>query len=126
MERRHVLAVNGDADFLDLVRELLQDEQYNVTTTNYVERTHDVITALAPDLVILDLVYGQPAGWDLLAELAEAAATRDIPVLVTSTNRDLLAEAVADPARYGTVRDLVKPFDIDVLLATVRELIGGA
>ena len=32
MRRQHIFVVNGSAAFLDVVRELLQDEQYNVTT----------------------------------------------------------------------------------------------
>lgn len=50
MGRKHVLAVNGDPPFLDLVRELLSDERYNVTTTNYVPKTFDVIVSLNPTL----------------------------------------------------------------------------
>jgi hypothetical protein len=36
MRRQHIFVVNGSAEFLDVVRELLQDEHYNVTTTNFV------------------------------------------------------------------------------------------
>jgi response regulator RpfG family c-di-GMP phosphodiesterase len=33
MKRQHVFVINGSPDFLDIMRELLQDEAYNVTTT---------------------------------------------------------------------------------------------
>ena len=36
MARQHVYVVNGSPGFLEVVRELLQDEHYNVTTTNFV------------------------------------------------------------------------------------------
>ncbi len=126
MQRKHVLAVNGDPPFLDLVRELLTDERYNVTTTNYVPETFDVIVALDPDLLIVDLVFGEAAGWDLLERLTRAIATRGIPVLVTSTNSRLLERAAADPARYGTNKDLIVPFDIDELIRAVSDAIGSA
>jgi hypothetical protein len=35
--------------------------------------------------LVIGLVVGERAGWDLLAELREAASTRDIPVLLVST-----------------------------------------
>ena len=38
MHRQHIFVVNGSADFLDVVRELLQDEHYNVTTTDFVPK----------------------------------------------------------------------------------------
>lgn len=44
--RQHILAVNGDPDFLNILRTLLQDERFNVTTTNYVPRTFAQIAAL--------------------------------------------------------------------------------
>lgn len=125
-ERKHVFCVNGAAEFLDLLREILQEDRYNVTTTNFVPRTHDQIAALGPDLVIVDLVVGIRSGWDLLEELQRFASTRGIPVIVTSTDQRLLQQAEQEPARYGANRFLVKPFDIDALLALVRELIGVA
>jgi CheY-like chemotaxis protein len=126
MHRKHVLAVNGDPPFLDLIRELLTDERYNVTTTNYVPETFDVIVALNPELLIVDLVFGERAGWDLLERLTQAIATRGIPILLTSTDSHLLERATVDPARYGTNIDLIVPFDIEDLIRAVSDAIGSA
>jgi CheY-like chemotaxis protein len=94
MARKHIFVVNGSAEFLDIVRDLLQDEQYNVTTTNFMPRTFEQIHALRPELLIIDLVVGQQAGWDLLERLRNEAITRGIPVIVTSTDKRLLDRAV--------------------------------
>lgn len=51
MRRKHIFAVNGSSDFLDVIRELFQEEAYNVTTTNFVPHTFEQITALQPSLV---------------------------------------------------------------------------
>ena len=126
MGRKHIFVVNGAPEFLNFVRELLQDEDYNVTTTNYVPQTFDQIAVLAPDLLIIDLVVGIQAGWDLLDRLQREAGTRGIPVIITSTAPALLERAEADSARYGGQRLVAKPFDIGVLLRAVEELIGGA
>ena len=126
MERKHVFVVNSAPEFLDLVRELLQDEHYNVTTTNFVPRTFDQIEALGPDLLLIDLKVGQRAGWDLLEEIQANAVTKGIPVVVTSTDPRLLERAEAEQSKYGGKVRLVKPFDLDDLLAAVRNLIGGA
>ena len=37
--RRHIFVINGASAFLNLMRDLLQDERYNVTTTNFVPRS---------------------------------------------------------------------------------------
>lgn len=69
MERKHVFVVNSAPDLLDLVRELLQEEFYNVTTTNFVPDTFDQIAAVRPAALIVDLAVGERAGWDLLDRL---------------------------------------------------------
>lgn len=126
MARKHVYVVNGSPMFLDIVRQLLQDEHYNVTTTNFVPLSFETIEAARPDMLIIDLVLGEQAGWDLLGRLRQAATTRDIPLLLISTTPDLLSEAQERHEEFGGDRHLLKPFDLDDLLGMIRELIGDA
>jgi CheY-like chemotaxis protein len=125
-ENKHIFMVNDSAELLEVVRGLLQDEEYNVTTTNFVPETFDQVAALDPDLLIVDLAIGQRSGWDLLERLTADAATSGIPIIVLSTSPDLLDEARTDPARYGAQRFIRKPFDLEDLLTAIEELIGRA
>ena len=125
-ERKHIFCVDGAAEFLDLLRELFQDANFNVTTTNFVEGTHQQIAMLQPDIVIVDVVVGIRSGWDLLEQLQQQVSTNNIPIIVTSTAQHLLDEVQEEPERYGTNRYIVKPFDIDAMLELVHELIGTA
>jgi two-component system phosphate regulon response regulator PhoB len=124
--RRHVFVVNGAPVYLELMRELLRDADYAVTTTTWVPATFDQVAALAPSLLVVDLEVGRRAGWDMLQRLHEGAATRGIPVVVVSSDPRLLAEAEAQRARYGGQGWVAKPFDIDDLLRTIRGLLGPA
>ncbi len=126
MRRKHVFAINASPPFLDVIRELFQDERYNVTTTNFVPNTFAQVAALQPDLLLIDLVVQTRAGWDLLEQLRTDAATSEIPVIVTSTDRHMLEHAEADRARFAGDRYIVKPFDIEDILSTVHDLIGVA
>lgn len=124
--RKHVFVINGAPAFLDVVRELFQDEGYNVTTTNFVPRSFDQIAALQPDVLIIDIVVGQSAGWELLERLHAEVSTVGIPVLVMSTNPRLLERAQEQAACYGNHRYLTKPFALDAVLAEIEGLIGKA
>jgi CheY-like chemotaxis protein len=124
--RKHVFVVNGEPDFLNLMRELLQDEDFNVTTTNYVPETFQTIEVLAPDLIVADLVVGQRAGWELLEQLRAGAATRGIPVILASTDPKLLERAEADTERYGEHESFVKPFSVERVVALIHDVIGPA
>ena len=126
MSRKHVFVVNGSPEFLDIVRQLLQDENYNVTTTNFVPRSFETIETAQPSLLIIDLVIGEQAGWDLLAQLRHAASTRDIPILLVSTRPQLLEEAKERHEDFGGDSYLTKPFDLDDLLDHIDKLIGKA
>jgi DNA-binding response OmpR family regulator len=125
-ERKHVFAINGSPDFLNIVRELFQEEDYNVTTTNFVPNSFEQIAAVQPDALIIDVAVGQKAGWDLLEQVNVGAETTGIPVLVLSTSPQLLERAQDQADRYGTQRYLDKPFDLEALLTHIREMIGEA
>jgi DNA-binding response OmpR family regulator len=124
MNRRHIFVVTGTSNFLNLVRELLEGADFNVTTTNYVPETFDMVAALDPALLVVDLEIGQQAGWDLLERLQADAATRGIPVILSSAEPHLLEQARGDADRFGHHRIFIKPFDISDLVATVHEIIG--
>ena len=96
MERQHIFAVNGSSDFLDVIRELLEGEDYNVTTTNFVPQTFEQIAVLDPALIIIDLVVGDRSGLDLLVHIADEARTQRIPVIILM----VLKEAVIGDARW--------------------------
>jgi twitching motility two-component system response regulator PilH len=124
--RKHIFAINGSPDFLNVIRDLFQDKDYNVTTTNFVPSSFEQIAALDPDALIVDIVVGQRAGWELLERLNEEAATTGIPVLIVSTDPRLLERAKDQAARYGNHRYLIKPFGVDEILEQIREMIGEA
>ena len=124
--RKHIFAINGSVDFLNIVRELFQEEEYNVTTTNFVPRSFDQIATAQPDALIVDVAVGERAGWELLEQLHAGATTSGIPVLVLSTSPRLLEKAREQAGRYGNHRYLDKPFDLDALLSHIRAMIGGA
>jgi len=126
MSRQHIFVVNGSAFFLDLVRALLQEEHYNVTTTNFLPGTFSMIEAAKPSLLLIDLVIGEDAGWDLLGSLRQGATTHGIPVILVSTTPSLLERAKAEHAVFGGERHLTKPFDLDDLLIMVEELVSKA
>jgi CheY-like chemotaxis protein len=123
---KHVFVINGAAAVLELIRVLLEEEAYNVTTTNFVPRTWDQISVLQPDLLMIDLVVGQRQGWDLLEQLQQHLSTLNIPVIIFSTDACLLTRAEEQAQRYGGQRFVAKPFDIKLLLGAVHDLIGQA
>lgn len=125
VRRKHIVMVDSSRAFTEIIAELLIDERYGVTASDYVPEIFTQITLMGPDLIIIDLILTQKAGWELLERLELETLTRNIPVIVTSTNPELLERALANKERYGFDNYLVKPFDLDLLLEAIEELIGA-
>jgi CheY-like chemotaxis protein len=124
-QREHIFAINTSPEFLNIVRELFQEEGYNVTTTNFAPNSFAQIEALRPDALIIDIAIGQEAGWELLEQVSADADTAGIPALVLSTDPRLLERAQTQASRYGNHRYLAKPLDLDAMLQAIREMIGN-
>ena len=125
--RKHVFAVNSSPDFLLIVREVLADEGYAVTASDFEPNVFTRIVMRHPDALMIDVAPEESVGWDLLRGLHLEPQTSDIPVLVTSTSPTLLENAREEATRYGTHRSfLTKPPDLDELVRTIREMVGEA
>ena len=120
---RHVLVVDDSEEILRLLREALEDEGYRVTTSGDPVGAAEV-ARIAPDAVVLDILFGsEQRGLDLLRHLREAPATAEIPVVLCSAavepirriDKDLLGEAT------GLV---LKPFGVEGLLAVVARVLA--
>lgn len=126
MARQHVVIVNSDPAFLDAVRIILQAVKYNVTTTNLVPLTYQMVAAVGADVLVIDLAIGEPEIWSLVEQLREGELTRSLPIVVTATKPDLLERAQEERWRAGGRYVFLKPFDPQDLLDAVQSLIGGA
>jgi two-component system chemotaxis response regulator CheY len=123
-ERPHVMVFDSAQLMRDLMGELLQEARCHITVSTFLPGSFDQIAGLQPALLLIDLAIHEQVGWALLERLALDALTRRIPVLVTSTDPRLLERAEAEQVRYGGDGWVVKPFDLEELLADVERLIA--
>ena len=114
-----VLVVDDEADILELVREVLSDEGYDVDTALTGEAALAITRERRPDLILLDVKLPGADGWEVLAEL-RAAAGPQTPVVVMTAGFDAQDRALAS----GAQGYLGKPFDIDDLLRAVGAHVG--
>ena len=124
-ERKHVLVINDTPEILELFRDLLGDEGYRVSTDTfeppYDHKLHGV-RDLRPDLLILDFIIGgESFGWQFLQMLKMDRATRDIPVIVCTAAVEQIRQLHTHLDQMG-VAVILKPFDIDVMLAEVEKV----
>jgi CheY-like chemotaxis protein len=124
--RARIAVINDDTDFLDLMRDLLENEEnYEVAVCKEWDSAYQFVRKAQPDLVILDIrIGGEEHGWTILNLLTLDPATRPIPAIVCSAAVHSLHEHQDMLSRFG-VRALPKPFDLDALLTTIEETLAG-
>ena len=119
-EAPHILVVNDTQEILELFRELLEEEGYRVSLYSYAFRDLDEVKRVKPDLLILDFIIGgENLGWQLLQKIKMDRATADIPVIVCTAAMAIVKE-LQGHLREKNATVVLKPFDIDDLLADVR------
>ena len=120
----HVLAIDNDDAVLGLLRDLLEDEGYRVSTQRYRERDFAAIQGLAPDLIVLDHMWtDEDKNWSLLQMLRMDPTTAAIPIILCTgavTEMEALGPRLAEMG----VRVLLKPFDIDQLFGLLAEALA--
>jgi CheY-like chemotaxis protein len=126
MARRHVLVVNSDPAFLDVVQVLLQSDRYNVTSTNLVPQTFAMVQAAGADALVVDLATDEPAQWELVGQLIADTQTRSLPVVFTANDAEMLDAAETRPWPAGGRFHLLKPFEPNLLGDVIHALIGPA
>ena len=116
----HVVVINDEQDMLLLFRELLEEDGYRVSTLTYPTANLSDLLVLAPDLVILDMVFGgEDRGWQYLQRLRMTRSTATLPIIVCTAAVRLVRDAHDALTRMG-IGVVLKPFDIDPFLAEVR------
>ena len=113
-ERPSVLVVDDDPQILRLVRRALSGAGYGVIETGEPEQVAELIRAEKPGLVLLDLVFPDADGIELMEEVPELS---DLPVIfISGYGRD---ETIARAFENGAEDYIVKPFSATELTARV-------
>ena len=125
--RPRISVVNDNADFLELMSAILdEDAGYEVTLFDGQRMSVAELAASRPDLVIVDLVLGGASGWEIVTLARAEPRLADRPIVVCSADVTSLREHADDLERIGNVHVLEKPFSIDEVTELVERLIGGA
>ena len=116
---RPIIVVDDDPIYIELLRDILQDEGFYVIGCQQSAKAMKTISLALPQLIILDLRMEAPdAGLLLLREIRERQDTASIPVIVCSADMHVL-RTTADELVQLHCAVIEKPFAIDTLLDAV-------
>ena len=125
-EHTHIVVVNDSPEFLEVMADLLHDHHYAATVIDGDrDEAVDLVRAAEPDGLIIDLRLGREGlhGWDVLQQIRRDPKLSELPTVICSADLEGLEGLQGDVAGMRRVTTLKKPFSIDQLLATLRQVL---
>jgi len=125
VRRRRISVLNDNADFLELMTAILdEDAGYAVSVFSGEDTSIDQLAESEPDLVMVDLLLGGASGWEIVTLARADRRLAGVPIIVCSADVNGLRTRAAELERIGNVHLLPKPFGIDEMTSLVENLIG--
>jgi CheY-like chemotaxis protein len=119
----HTLLLADDSVAIRQVIELtFADEDVRVISVGDGEQAIAMLTQSAPDIVLVDAALPGRSGYEVAEFMRRTPGLTAIPVLLLAGAFERVDQARADAARCGGV--LVKPFEPQQIIGTVRDLLG--
>jgi len=124
---KRVLVVNDTQEILELFQEIFEELGFAVEIMSYAPRELEQVRAVDPDIVVLDLIFGQREleGWQLLQKLRMDRQFESLPVIVCSAAVREVAEQEGYLTEQG-VLVVLKPFTVTQLEEAVRRAVKMA
>jgi CheY-like chemotaxis protein len=104
-----------------LLRHHLTRAGYEMLIANNGLEVLEIAARDKPHLIVLDVMMPEMDGLTALRELKKSEVTRDIPVIVITTNAHRITRTESET--FGAALFLTKPFSPAQLLAEIRQLI---
>ena len=116
-QKHCVLVVDDDPGIRRLLATVLRRRGFRLLEACNGREALTAMRGGSADVVVMDLMMPEVSGWDVLRERKIEPALMAIPmIVVTASSSPQLTDLLLDKQVYAVV---AKPFDLDVLVATV-------
>jgi len=117
MASGRVLVVDDEPDIRTTVKEILEDEGYQVTLADGARAAREARTQMRPDVILLDIWMPETDGISLLREWSSTGALTS-PVIMMSGHGNV--ETAVEATRLGAYDFVEKPISLAKLLLTIE------
>jgi CheY-like chemotaxis protein len=121
-QSRTVLIADDEPEILDLMRMMLEWENYTVIETQDGEQCLEQARVLKPDLILSDVRMPNMTGIEVLEHLQADPELAGIPVIMLSVVTTL--PQVRTALENGAIAYLPKPFEMREMARLVHQVLG--
>jgi DNA-binding response OmpR family regulator len=121
MAKKRVLVIDDEHDFVEILRVILEDKNYEVTVAYDGEEGLEKAEREKPDLIILDINMPKIKGFDVCRKLKIDKNFKDIPIIMLSAA--FQPSDIKFAVAMGADAYLTKGSENHVLLEKIQELL---
>jgi CheY-like chemotaxis protein len=122
---KRILVAEDNPALSQVVRFNLERAGFQVTTAGNGREALERLNGQSYDLVITDQQMPEMTGWDLCAQMRQAAAHADTPVIFLTAKR-LELDLARLKDEFGVVATFAKPFSPSELISAVEDCLAPA
>jgi CheY-like chemotaxis protein len=122
-----VAVINSSSDTVDLLRTFLEQEGFQTVVGHIPEIKQggldfiDFLERHGPAAIIYDISLPYDANWNFLRLVRSSEAVRELPFILTTTNKPALEQLVG---ATDTIEILGKPYDLQQIADAVRSALS--
>jgi len=117
-----ILAIDDDEVFLKTLKDMMEEEGYEVKTLADPTRTEEYIEKYRPALLIVDIFMPVKSGFNLLEDFNDEGKYGDLPKIFLTALDDEVEKMTARAC--GVKHYITKPFNPQDLLNIVEDVVG--
>jgi DNA-binding response OmpR family regulator len=120
---KKILIIDDEPATIKLTQIMLEANHYDVAHALDGNEGLAKARQWKPDIILLDLKMSMMDGYEVCHRLRGEALTKKIPILVYTALHEW--KSIKRALKTGANDCLVKPFDIEVLLWTIKSMLSG-
>lgn len=122
-EKKTIVCIEDESDMIDLVRLILQRNNYEVHGALSGSEGLELVRKLKPDLVLLDLMMPEMDGWQVFQTIRAEEEIEEIPVIILTAKSQSIDKVLG--LHIARVNDYVtKPFGPHDLLSSIKKVLA--
>jgi CheY-like chemotaxis protein len=121
-QKRRVLVVDDERDFLELIKERLEYNNYEVLTAESGKEALEKIGAYKPEVVFLDIIMPDIDGLGVLKKIRKS--NKDLPIFILSAHSD--KKHFMQAKKLGASGFIVKTDDLQSQIQEVSSVLNLA
>ena len=122
MDKKRILIVDDEEDIVNVLRFRLEANNYAVQSASEGQEGLNKARVEKPDLIILDLMLPKLDGYKVCRMLKFDEIYKSIPIIMFTARAQKKDEELG--METGADAYIAKPFESEVLLGKIKELLG--